>query len=203
MSAITCRFLANPIYSVWTAPGDDLRSSFLAMERSLQLSMGRTARGDAEAQRPTLALRRPVRELLFLLGRPATIDRYIDEVHEARLADAMTLLSLGLSCTTSFDAGTSTPGTRVQFRSLIDALLALSSDDLYALLTHQAKRRLGLLQGFRMVLTLERVQGRDEQRALTVRFVQEVWRLHGEAGMRPLEALLKLKGADAKPPRSA
>ena len=106
----------------------------------------------------------------------------------------MQLLDLGLIRITSFDATTvaRTGAIRMSLQALAEALLELPSDALYTLLTQQAKRLLGLLQGFRMVLALERCAGQYEQHALAVRFIQESWRMHGVAGVRPLQKLLRV-----------
>jgi hypothetical protein len=158
----------------------------------VELRFARTTLGEAELRRAVHDLPRPVRELLCLVDQTVAIDQRVSEVHDAQLADAMLLLNLGLIRTVSFDANSATRRGRTPLRPVIDALLSLPSDDLYTLLTQQAKRRLGLLQGFRMVLALERCNGHHEQCALAVRFVQEIWRTHGDAGIRPLRGLLKV-----------
>lgn len=190
MSATTPRFDAGAGLVGWTST-DTTRSSARAVGSAVELSCARTDLGAAEVRRPVRDLARPARELLFLIDKPVAVDPCVSEVHEAELADAMLLLGMGLIRTTSFDASSASRPVRMQLRPLIDALLVLSSDDLYTLLTQQAKRRLGLLQGFRMVLALERCNGHHEQRALAVRFIQEIWRTHGVVGIRPLQGLLK------------
>jgi len=152
----------------------------------VELLFSRTELGDAELERPVRDLSRTARELLFIIDRAIGIDQCVSKVHDARLSDAVFLLGLGLIRSASLDASPVAPD-RVELKLLVAALLDLSQDDLYTFLTQQAKRRLGLLQGFRMVLALERCDNRDEQCALAVRFVQEIWRIHGEAGLRPLQ----------------
>jgi hypothetical protein len=156
---------------------------------AVELLFSRTELGDAELRRPVRDLPQSARELLFVIDRAFGLDQCVSKVHDAHLSDAMFLLSLGLIRTAFFDAGPVAPD-RNQLQRLVAALLELSQDDLYTFLTQQAKRRLGLLQGFRMVLALERCNNHDEQCALAVRFVQEIWRIHGEAGLRPLQDLL-------------
>jgi hypothetical protein len=179
--------------SATTVPvhADAAVADFAAAWCAMTLCVGRTQAGDAEVRRPVHELAPAARELLGLIERSVAIDRCLAALPQAQLADAMLLLSLGLVRTTSFDAVATSGARRIQLQPLLDALLALPSDDLYSLLTQQAKRRLGLLQGFRTVLALERCNGPHEQRALAVRFVQEIWRMHGEAGIRPLQRLLR------------
>jgi hypothetical protein len=181
MSATTAPVLADSATAV------DLATAWGA----LTLCCARTPSGAAELRQPAHALPAPARELLGLVDPGVAIDHCVSAAAQAQLSDAMLLLSLGLVRTTSFEAAATIGAGRVQLRPLLDALLALSSDELYTLLTQQAKRRLGLLQGFRTVLALERCNGPHEQRALAVRFVQEIWRMHGAAGVLPLQRLLK------------
>jgi hypothetical protein len=187
MSATIYRFQPDAGYLSLPVANASFASPPYAAEGAVELRFAKTGLGEAEARRPVHDLPRPVRELLFVVDRLVAIDQCVSEVHDAQLADAMLLLNLGLIRTTSFGGNSASRSVR----SLIDALLGLPSDDLYTLLTQQAKRRLGLLQGFRMVLALERCNGHHEQCALAVRFVQEIWRTHGEAGVQPLRGLLK------------
>lgn len=73
--------------------------------------------------------------------------------------------------------------------ALGDAALAalvqsLSYRQLYDLLTAQARLRLGLIGGYRMVLEVERCNGADEVRALALRFVEAVRKAQGAEGVR-------------------
>jgi hypothetical protein len=156
----------------------------------VELRFSRTELGEAELRQPVRDLPRPARELLFIIDRAIAIEQCVSKVHDAHLTHAMFLLSLGLIHMASFDASQLAPD-RLHLQSFVDALLSLPPDDLYTFLTQQAKRRLGLLQGFRMVLALERCKDHDEQCTLAARFVQEIWRIHGEAGLRPLQDSLE------------
>jgi hypothetical protein len=170
-------------------PADPIRYLYRpAAQNVLELFFARTLLGDAEVQRPVCELPRAARQLLFIVDQSVAIDKSVSEIHEAGLADAMLLLGLGLVRTASFEARYA---KSAGLRPLIDAILRLSSQELYTLLTQQAKQRLGLLQGFRMVLALERCKNQYEQSALAVRFVQEIWRTQGEAGIHPLRGLLR------------
>jgi hypothetical protein len=192
MSASAFPFNLDSSLTGVTAVDGAFAPSLPASGNAVELFFARTDLGNAEVRQPLCDLPRPVRELLFLVDGSNAVDQCIAEVHNARLADAMVLLTLGLIRTTSFDAKTPSRAGRLPLRPLIDTLLDLTPEDLYTLLTQQAKLRLGLLQGFRMVLALERCEGHHEQRALAVRFVQEIWRTHGQAGISPLRKLLKV-----------
>ena len=65
-------------------------------------------------------------------------------------------------------------------------LLALSAERLYSPLTQQAKCRLGLIKRFQIILVLERCSASREQQALAIWLADEVHRLHGELGLKPL-----------------
>jgi hypothetical protein len=74
------------------------------------------------------------------------------------------------------------------------ALDALSYDQLYHLLTAQAKERFGLIKGYRLVLEVEKCANLAELQSLGHRFVTQVKDEHGDAGLRPLRQALGLKG---------
>lgn len=73
---------------------------------------------------------------------------------------------------------------------LEDALHLLSYRELYDRLTEQARPRLGLLKGYRMVLEIEKCSGADEIRALALRFVADVREAQGDAAAREVRRLL-------------
>lgn len=84
----------------------------------------------------------------------------------------------------SMPAGSSAPG------ALEDAFHLLSYRELYDRLTEQARPRLGLLKGYRMVLDIEKCSGVDEIRALALRFIDDVRQAQGDAAARELRRLL-------------
>lgn len=164
------------------------------MTRDLAVHFVRTEAGDAELRHPgltRLTLATPARQLLFSIEHTLAIDLCISVADGSSLADAMLLLRLGLIRVDSLRATGADRASARQLHAVIGAVLVLPAGELYALLTQQAKLRLGLLHGFRMILALERCVSHDEQRALAVRFVEDVWRSHGETGIRPLSAALR------------
>lgn len=101
----------------------------------------------------------------------------------AALAEAMGLLTAGLCCL----RWTGGPAdARLRPEDLAARLLCLDWDGLYTLLTHQAKLRLGLVAGFRMVLAIERCQRLAQLQALSLLFVDALWVARGEDGIRPV-----------------
>ena len=68
--------------------------------------------------------------------------------------------------------------------ALAELVQSLSYRQLYDLLTAQARPRLGLISGYRMVLDVERCNGADEVRALALRFVEAVRQAQGAEGVR-------------------
>jgi len=74
--------------------------------------------------------------------------------------------------------------------TLEQALQARSYRELYDLLTQQARPRLGLIKGYRMVLEVEKCSGPEEIRALALRFVDVVREVQGEAQAQALRRQL-------------
>ena len=160
-----------------------------ASAEAMELCLVRTEVGDAELDRPVLGLSRIGRELLFVFEKSGSVRHCLAAVQGAALDDAMLLLKLGLVQEVS-DGSAVDPAVLAKLQSVVHALLALPSYELYTVLTQESKRCLGLLQAFRMVLALERCDSQHAQRLLAVRFVREVWRTHGDSGIRPLQRLL-------------
>jgi len=70
--------------------------------------------------------------------------------------------------------------------ALAELVQSLGYRPLYDLLTAQARPRLGLINGYRMVLEVERCNGVEELRALALRFVESVRQAQGAEGVRQL-----------------
>jgi hypothetical protein len=161
------------------------------LTRELALHFVRTDAGDAELRQPGLTLATPARQLLFSIEHTLAIDLCISVAEGSSLADAMLLLRWGLIRLDSLRATGADRASARQLHAVVGAVLVLPASELYRLLTQQAKLRLGLLHGFRMILALERCVSHEDQRALAVRFVEDVWRSRGETGIRPLNAALR------------
>lgn len=74
--------------------------------------------------------------------------------------------------------------------SMAAALKTLDHDQLYALLTSQAKERLGLIKGFMFVLEIEKCDGKDALQKLAARFVTLVSQAQGERAANNLRQAL-------------
>ncbi len=74
--------------------------------------------------------------------------------------------------------------------SLSDALAHLGYDELYTLLTSQARDRLGLIGGYRFVLEVEKAGGVEDLRKLAERFLTLVKQHQGEAAERQMRVVL-------------
>ena len=155
----------------------------------MELRFSKTDAGVAETRSPSLAIPLASRHLLALVDRASSIDHWLGCVADARLKDAVVLLTHGLIETVLCQPPQGCTDESA-IRWVIDAMLALDADRLYLLLTEQSKLRLGLIHGFRMILALERCANQDERQALAIRFVLEVWRGRGAAGLEPLRRRL-------------
>ena len=148
-----------------------------------------TAAGEAEMLSPTTLIASSTRDLLVALDRATPLEQWLTTAALGVLKDVGVLLSLGLVQATPCQA-TGTREDSAAIQGVIDALLVLHSTSLYAILTEQARQRLGLLHGFRMVLALEKCDCEDDYRALAIRFALEVWRVQGAEGLGLLRARL-------------
>lgn len=147
----------------------------------------KTDAGRDEIHHPRRSLPRPVRILLLLLDEKHTGEGWVQLVHGAKMEDLETLLQAGLIVQTCVPA--SQTAVR-QDRPLADAVAQLSYDQLYELLTSQARDRLGLLRGYRFVLEIERCTCIDELQELMVKFLSLVRDHQGAAEARQLSIAL-------------
>lgn len=175
----------------WGGRADAAPGLAATVEAGMRLQLARTAAGEAENALASQPLSAAARALLREIDGDRCLELCLQHVPGARLADAMELLPSGLARARSCIATSRGTAQGLQLRPLVEALLGLPNDELYFVLTHQAKLRLGLIHGFRMVLLLERCVGPHEQRALALRFVEALWRMQGEAGIRRLERYLR------------
>ena len=70
----------------------------------------------------------------------------------------------------------------------------LGYEQLYNLLTSQAKERLGLIKGFKMVLDVEKCANEAELRTLAVKFVGLVKEAQGEPAAKTMRLALGMAG---------
>jgi hypothetical protein len=170
----------------------------------------KTEAGRAELKERRLALPRQARLLLVIIDATKTGAEWIAAVNGSSDADIERLVSTGLIAARSSavrpDAATSPlPAGRppeagplvereptrpsANMPALSDAAMgeliqSMGYRQLYDLLTSQARPRLGLISGYRMVLEVERCNGVADLRALALRFVESARQAQGAEGVR-------------------
>jgi hypothetical protein len=136
------------------------------------------------------ALTRPARNLLLIINASKTGDEWVTLVNGATGADLLQLIDDGL---VEVSGAKAAAPPRPRGPGLEEALQNWTYRQLYDLLTVQARARLGLIKGYRMVLDIEKCAGAEEIRTLAVRFVDEVRAVQGDAAAR---AFCRELGAD-------
>jgi len=152
---------------------------------ALAARFAKTDAGRVEIQRKTLPLSRPGRNLLLIIDASRPAEAWLDLVQGATLADLLALQQAGLVSTTQ--AAEPAPAPRM---SLAQALESKSYKSLYARVTAEARPRLGLIKGYKLILDVERCQGPAEIRVLALRFVEQVRATQGDAAALALAQLL-------------
>jgi len=133
----------------------------------------RTELGRAEIKARSLAtLSRSGRNLLLMIDASRSAREWLAMVQGATEADLDLLLSGGLIAAVQVQA----PAGQA-----FAAISPLPYAELYSYLTGHARKYLGLIKGYRMVLDVERCADLAALQALAERFVNEVEMEHGEA----------------------
>jgi hypothetical protein len=182
----------------------------------------KTEAGRAEMRERRLALPRQARLLLVIIDASKSSADWVAAVNGSSQADIERLLASGLieahvaparaaqptPASTRASAGASqaarepsTPSPNMPALSdtaLAELVQSLSYRQLYDLLTAQARPRLGLINGYRMVLEVERCSGAEEVRALALRFVESVRQAQGADGVR--QFCVELRALSPNPP---
>lgn len=145
--------------------------------RVLSARLAKTDAGRTEIQRKSLPLSRPARNLLLIIdaGKPA--QDWIGLVQGATPADLLELLRAGLVA----DQAAQAPAAAPARMSLAQALETKSYRTLYDRITAEARPRLGLIKGYKLILDVERCAGPPEIRQLALRFVEQVRMTQGDA----------------------
>ena len=131
-------------------------------------------------------LPRTTRNLLMVIDGTRAATNWIELIHGATAADVELLLANGLIEPAQTDADE----PLVPTRSLESAVASLSYDQLYDLMTSQAKERLGLIKGFKIVLEVEKCSSLPELQALAVRFVGMVREVQGASAATKMRQAL-------------
>jgi hypothetical protein len=157
------------------------------MEHAMTQRFAKTESGRAEIKSSTRKLPRAARNLLLIIDASRPASDWTQLIHGASELDLTRLLEEGLIETVQAEAR----GTRgASAASLNEAIAALSYDQLYGLLTSQARDRLGLIKGFKMILEVEKCAGLPALQALAVRFVEMVRDAQGDGAARQMRLAL-------------
>src|SRR5690349_3284190 len=114
----------------------------------------RTDEGRAEIARRGRKLPRTSRNLLLLIDATREATSWIELIQGATAADIELLFAKGLIEPVRGEVAEPVPA-----QSLESAVARLSSEQLYGLMTSQAKERLGLIRGLMMILEVEKCSG--------------------------------------------
>lgn len=158
----------------------------------MNLRCNKTEAGRTEIRARALPLSRTARNLLLIIDGSRPVDEWLGLVHGATPADLDGLLSQGMIETVVAPAAAAhgRSNREPSVEQLIAAMNALSYDQLYTLLTSQAKERFGLIKGYRFILEVEKCANLQEMQSVAQRFLSELKQEHGEAGMRYLRLAL-------------
>lgn len=164
----------------------------------------KTEAGRAEIRARALPLSRTARNLLLIIDGSRPLGEWLALVHGATQADVDGLLAQGLIEPAAAPAGAAgaaptgaapARGHKEQsLDTLVSAINALTYDQLYTLLTSQAKERFGLIKGYRFVLEVEKCADLHEMQVVAQRFLTQLKEEHGEAGMRHVRLALGIQG---------
>jgi hypothetical protein len=148
----------------------------------------KTDAGREEIRNRTRKLSRTARNLLLILDESRPAENWLQLVHGASAEDLRQLQETGL---VQEHAG-ALPGQRPSSpaMSVHEAVTHLSYDQLYTLLTSQARDRLGLFAGYKFVLDVEKCANIEQMRALAERFLTLVKQHQGEAAERQMRMAL-------------
>ena len=135
------------------------------------------------------SLSRTARNLLLIIDDSRSGDEWLALVANATAADLAQLVQAGFLSERAPAAPAAAPGAApapsgLRTAVVTQALQALGYRELYERLTAEARSRLGLIKGYRMVLEIEKCSGADEIRGLAARFVEEVRAAQGDAAAR-------------------
>jgi hypothetical protein len=161
----------------------------------------KTDAGRAEIKARALPLSRTARNLLLIIDSSRPVNEWLALVHGATEADLQHLLDDGLiepaagaATAAAAPVAPPRPSREPSAASMNEAIASLSYDQLYTLLTTQAKERFGLIKGYRMVLEVEKCANLQELQALAQKFLIQIKDEHGEAGLHHVRVALGIAG---------
>ena len=142
----------------------------------MSLRYAKTDAGREEIRACTRKLSRSMRNLLLLIDERHTADHWLRAVGGVTADDLQRLLDEGL-----IRIHGDTGDVDVSHAELARALSHLNYEQLYTLLTKQARDNLGLIAGYKFVLEVEKASGVEELRALAQKFLQLIQKHHSVA----------------------
>jgi hypothetical protein len=149
----------------------------------------KTDAGREEIRNRTRKLPRTARNLLLILDESRPAENWLQLVHGADAGDLQQLIEAGLVQEHAGALPTQRDGTSTA-TSVHEAVAHLSYDQLYTLLTSQARERLGLFAGYKFVLDVEKCANIEQMRSLAERFLTLVKQHQGEAAERQMRLAL-------------
>lgn len=144
----------------------------------------KTDAGREEIKNRTRKLSRPARNLLLVIDATRSSQDWLQLVHRSTADDLKQLFTEGLI------EAKQPVAAAPRAASIEQAIAALSYDQLYSLLTSQARDRLGLVRGFKLVLAVEKCGNVDELRKLALEFLEMVETHQGEVQARQMRRAL-------------
>ncbi len=148
----------------------------------------KTDAGRDEIKSRAHKITRTARNLLLIVDAARPGSDWVALIHGATPADLDLLLEHGLIEVAHVDEPAAERAAPA--RSMVEALGALSYEQLYGLLTSQARDRLGLFKGFKMVLEVEKCSGSADLQALAMRFVDMVREAQGDGAAKQMRLAL-------------
>jgi len=150
----------------------------------------KTDAGRAEITGKAQPLSRPARNLLLIIDASRTAEAWLGLVQGATPADLAALVQGGLVTSSAAPAAAAQAAAAPRL-SLAQALETKGYKVLYDRITAEARPRLGLIKGYKLILDVERSGGPVEIRQLALRFVEQVRTTQGDAAAMALaQALL-------------
>lgn len=155
---------------------------------TLSLRYRKTEAGRAEIRERRLPLTRPARNLLLIIDDTRRASQWQAMVAGVALADLEAMVEAGLLEAVDDAAAAPAPAAAAP-AAAAPAATPLRLDEvpyrpLYDYLTAQARPRLGLMQGLRAVMEIERCSGPEPLRAYALHFVELVRKAQGDAAAR-------------------
>ena len=157
----------------------------------LELPLAKTDAGRREITERRLTLSRPARNLLLIIDAQRSAGQWLALVQGCGPAELQQLVGAGLvgrvaapaiepataDAATPLAPPSPAPTARM---SLADALQAQGYRLLYDRLTAEARPQLGLIKGYKLILSIEKCAGPVEIRALALQFVEQVRGVKGD-----------------------